>query len=453
MSFGRLSLCILCILFFYTTSSFSQSVSPNLTLKDSKAQDQDDMCMWIHPDDASLSTIIASDKSANILFVYDLQGETVQLFSVSGKPGNIDIRYGFPLGGEKIDIVVFNDRLNFKIVILKVDPATRKLEKVDDGAINTSESYGMCLFQSPVSDKFYAFMTSKPGHIEQYELMSNGNKISGKQVRKWEFDSQTEGCVCDDETGQAYFGEEGEGIWKLGGEPNDATPGELIAKIGDDSGLAGDVEGVTIYYADNGEGYIIASGQGENKYTLLERKAPHKGAGEFKLSGVGKTDGIDVINVPLGSKYPQGVFAFHNGNKEPYPVGLARWDDIAQSVEGLNVDTGYWHPRQDDFNTSVTTRGKNIPTNPFLLRSYPNPFNPETTIEYRLEKSTHVKLTVSNLLGQTVRTLVNNPVGRGTHRVVWNGKDHSGRAVAGGTYLYRIENQGQVITKKLTLLK
>src|SRR5580765_3137469 len=71
--------------------------------------DEDDMCFWLHPTDLSRSTVISSDKKARSLFVYDLEGHLLQAIA-SPEPGNVDVRYDFPLGGREVDIVAFNDR-------------------------------------------------------------------------------------------------------------------------------------------------------------------------------------------------------------------------------------------------------------------------------------------------------------------------------------------------------
>ena len=72
--------------------------------------DQDDMCIWVHPDDPALSTIITSDKDKSALFVYSLDGSGLYSYPLTMKPGNIDILYNFPLDGELIDVVAFNER-------------------------------------------------------------------------------------------------------------------------------------------------------------------------------------------------------------------------------------------------------------------------------------------------------------------------------------------------------
>ncbi len=88
-----------------------------------------------------------------------------------------------------------------------------------------------------------------------------------------------------------------------------------------------------------------------------------------------------------------------------------------------------------------------------LNQNYPNPFNPETVISFALGTPQHVRLTIYNTLGQRVRTLVNDHQPAGFHRVRWDSRDDSGRAVASGVYLYRLETADAILTRKMTLIK
>ena len=315
-------------------------ITPRVTLATASIQDQDDMCVWIHPSDPSLSTIVASDKSANKLFVYDLDGNAIQTLDVPGQPGNVDIRYGFPLSGNLEDIVAYNDRDQSRIVVLRVDATTRQLSRIDDGTLATGRNYGFCLYRSPITGRFHAFTAAKSGAIEQWELSEAAGAVTGTRVRSWSLSSQTEGCVCDDETSQAYFGEENEGIWKIAAEPGDPTIGTLIASVGGPGGLTADVEGLSIYYAADGEGYLLASSQGSDDFRVFQRRPPHALVKSFRVIGANSTDGIDVTNVALGGTFSSGIFTLHNGSSSPYPVEVCAWEDL-----DLIVDTDYWDPR------------------------------------------------------------------------------------------------------------
>jgi hypothetical protein len=73
----------------------------------------------------------------------------------------------------------------------------------------------------------------------------------------------------------------------------------------------------------------------------------------------------------------------------------------------------------------------------YSVSSYPNPFNPSTTISYQLAKDAAVRLEIYDIMGRKVRSLVDENRSAGYHRVVWNGRDETGKEVASGVYVYR----------------
>jgi len=88
-----------------------------------------------------------------------------------------------------------------------------------------------------------------------------------------------------------------------------------------------------------------------------------------------------------------------------------------------------------------------------LLQNYPNPFNSTTSIRYQLPKKSEVSLKVYNILGQEIRTLVDQVQRVGVYTVNWDGKDTKGSDVASGLYFYRIQIGHFEQTKKLILLR
>ena len=443
-----------CLLFSWYNQTYSQDLKTDLVLLDSLASNQDDMCIWIHPSDPAQSTIITSDKDSNFLFIYDLAGNTLQSLAVPGSPGNVDVRYGFPIANDRIDIVAFNDHDNNQIEVYQVDTPSRKLTRIDNGAIASGPSYGFCLYRSPVTGKYYALKTHRgQGTILQIELFAEADRVAGRLVREWFVNSRTESCVCDDETGLAYYAEEDVGIWRIDAEPDSEDSPQLIATVGDSSGLAADVEGLTIYYSYKGEGYLLASSQGASKFTIFERKAPHRPVGEFSITGVKSTDGIDVTNIYLNDEFSQGVFVYSMGGKRPHEVGVSRWDRIADGAGGLIIDAESWDPRAASRETAVDDGQTKAPVSFSLAQNYPNPFNPVTTITFDLAQGGRIRLSIVNVLGQRVRTLIDGFATAGHHQASWDGRDASGASVAGGVYLYRLDQGDQTVTKKLMFIK
>lgn len=332
---------LLCLSIFLTSVAFSQIQSvPNALIFDNpQASDQDDMCIWISsvPDQ---STVISSDKSARKVFVYDLQGNVLQTLSMTGKPRNIDVRYNFLLSGKRVDIVAFgqdDSELHFYIV----DPSTRRLIEAGSYITGMKSIYGFCLYHNPTTDKFYAMasVNNGSGELRQWELIDNGDGTIGKILKRTWINGVaglTEGLVADDETGKLYTANENNGIYKFDADPTSANPpGTLVTSVGE-NGLTADIEGLTIYYAANNNGYLIASSQGSSTFNVYERRAPNVFVKTFKVSSVSGTDGIDVTNVSLGSAFPKGLFIAHDGRRS-YGVN---YENL-----GLLVDTNYWNPR------------------------------------------------------------------------------------------------------------
>ncbi len=87
------------------------------------------------------------------------------------------------------------------------------------------------------------------------------------------------------------------------------------------------------------------------------------------------------------------------------------------------------------------------------LSNYPNPFNPETLIEFSLVDQSEVKLYIYNIRGRKVKTLLDEMRGSGQHRVVWDGRAEDGREVASGVYLYQLVTEEKSIIRKMMLLK
>ena len=88
-----------------------------------------------------------------------------------------------------------------------------------------------------------------------------------------------------------------------------------------------------------------------------------------------------------------------------------------------------------------------------LAQNYPNPFNPETSIRFRVPQKTHLTLTIFNILGQKIRTLLDRQIDGGSHTIRWNGKDDKGLPVSSGIYLYRIETESFSQVRKMSLIR
>jgi methionine-rich copper-binding protein CopC len=107
--------------------------------------------------------------------------------------------------------------------------------------------------------------------------------------------------------------------------------------------------------------------------------------------------------------------------------------------------------------TSVTVAlsgaGSSLPIEFALAQNYPNPFNPSTEIAFSLPSASQVELSVFNVLGQKVVTLLDEQMAAGEHTVTWDGRNSDGSSVSSGVYFYRIAANSFVDTKKMMMLK
>jgi subtilisin-like proprotein convertase family protein len=94
-----------------------------------------------------------------------------------------------------------------------------------------------------------------------------------------------------------------------------------------------------------------------------------------------------------------------------------------------------------------------VPSVHVLRGAAPNPFNPVTTLSYGVPRDAEVRLSVYNVAGRLVRTLVDGPVEAGYHRVVWDGRDDRGVPTSSGVYFCRMESEGFTGTTKMVQLK
>jgi hypothetical protein len=107
-----------------------------------------------------------------------------------------------------------------------------------------------------------------------------------------------------------------------------------------------------------------------------------------------------------------------------------------------------------DFSPFVSMQPETIPQPEIYLTNYPNPFNPTTTISFSVpQTSSFVILSIYNIKGQKVKTLVNEVLPAGKHSVVWNGRDANGKRVGSGIYFYKLKAGNFTKSRKMLLMK
>ncbi len=155
-----------------------------IVITEQTAVDSDDPAIWINPDDPGQSLILGTDKGGSI-FVFDLDGKIIPEKTVrrDGRMNNIDVEYGFPLGGETIDIAVATDRNENMLRVFRLPDMT----PVDNGGIAAFEGedgrspppMGIALYKRPSDGAVFAIVSRKTGpsgtYLWQYLLEDDGD--------------------------------------------------------------------------------------------------------------------------------------------------------------------------------------------------------------------------------------------------------------------------------------
>lgn len=304
----------------------------------------DDPAIWVHPTDPSRSAIIATDKKGGLL-VYDLSGKRLQ-YLADGKMNNVDLRGGFKLGGKTVTLIAASDRTHKAIGLYTIDPDTRQLASVADGvqATGLSDPYGLCMYRDRKGGAF-VFISDPDGLVRQWKLTATKTgKVAAQPVRDLKFDTQTEGCVADDETGALYVAEEDVALWKLGADAKAGQAKTAVVRIADNPALKDDLEGVGLYAQPKGKGYLVVSSQGNNSYAVFRREGDNAYVGSFAVTangdngvdGISETDGLDVSSASLGAGLETGAFVAQDGRNISPPehqnFKLVPWSAIAAKL-------------------------------------------------------------------------------------------------------------------------
>ncbi len=313
-----------------------------IVVTEKTAVDSDDPAIWVHPEDPAQSLILGTDKGGSI-FVFDLAGKIIPEKTVSGmgRMNNIDVAYGFPLGGETIDIALATDRNEEKIRAFRLPEMT----PIDNGGIKTfvgetddRRAMGLAIYTRPSDGAFFAIVSRKFGqsgtYLWQYRLEDAGDgTIKATKVRAFgEFvgGKEIEALAVDNELGYVYYSDETAGVHKYLADPDAPNADVELAFFGTE-GFAQDQEGISIYKIDDGTGYILVSDQQANTFRVFPREGAPDDPHHHELIKVvrvstNESDGSDVTNVVLDNRFPSGLFVAMSDDQTFHYYS---WDDIA----------------------------------------------------------------------------------------------------------------------------
>jgi 3-phytase len=315
--------------------------------------DSDDPAIWIHPEDPAKSLILGTDKGGAVV-VFDLDGAIIPDKTITGlqRMNNIDVEYGFVLGGEAIDIAVATERPAHALRVFRLPEMT----PIDNGGIPVFEGetgdaslpMGIALYKRPSDDAIFAIVSRKAGpsgsYLWQYRLLDDGGgAVVATKVREFGTFSniqrleegelepgEIEAIAVDDELGYVYYSDESAGVKKYHADP-DAPDADVELSFFGADGFTQDREGISIYKVNDGTGYILVSDQQNNAFRIYTREGSpgdphdHRFLKSVKVS-TNESDGSDITAAVLDPRFPSGFFVAMSDNRTFHYYS---WDDIA----------------------------------------------------------------------------------------------------------------------------
>ena len=213
---------------------------------------------------------------------------------------------------------------------------------------------------------------------------------------------------------------------------------------------AGPVADAVLWYGGPRRGQAIHLGA--STASLLELP-PVPPAGAF--DGRVLVDGVGTWSVPAGEASASYPLQLQGGadvlSWEIPPEQGGQWS-LQVGTQRIDL-AGTGSVELDGANTVLLQRHGVAPAAFALEANYPNPFNPSTTIRYRLPAEHYVVLSVYNLAGQRVREMVHTTQGAGLHAAEWDGTDATGALLANGVYLYELRAGEFSAVRKMVLMK
>ena len=220
---------------------------------------------------------------------------------------------------------------------------------------------------------------------------------------------------------------------------------------------------------DGGGMYQLDSEPTMTNVTISDNTADDDGGGMYL-----NTSSPILINSIIWNNEPVSIHV--NGNESP-DISYSDIEGDWQGEGNIDVDPLFCNPDSGDYNLTENSpcigtgfEGANmganevgcgtlstdrdvIPLQFVLHQNYPNPFNPVTTLRYDLPEDAMVTITVYNMMGRQVSTLVSSHQNAGYKSVQWNATNNSGQPISAGLYIYTIQAGEFSQTRKMILLK
>jgi 3-phytase len=311
----------------------AEAIKP-VIVTEATLHDTDDPAIWVNPADPAKSLIIGTDKDVEgALYVFDLEGKIIADKTVVGlkRPNNVDIAYGLVVAGDTLDIAVTGERFTHNMRIFSLPD----MKPIDGGGIPVFEGetgvefrdlMGVALYKRPSDGAIFAIMGRKTGptdgsYLWQYLLEGTAEgTVQATLVRKFGLFSgikEIEAIAVDHELGYIYYSDENVGVRKYHADPEMGD--EELALFGTE-GFTDDNEGISIFDAGNGKGFILVSDQQANQFHVFQREGTQGNPHQHNLLKVIKvstnqSDGSEISNVAFNATFKNGIFVAMSDNR------------------------------------------------------------------------------------------------------------------------------------------
>lgn len=314
----------------------------------SVSDDPDDPAIWVHPNDPSHSLVVGTNKASapnGGLYVFDLRGRCVQKVLDVDRPNNVDVEYGFRIGGRRRDLVVATERKRHRLRVFAVEAQRHRLTDVTGRTevfVGESgerrEPMGIGLYRRARDGAVYAIVSRKSGptdgYLAQYRLIARANgTVDAQEVRrfgKFSGDGEIEALAVDDAEGVVYCADESYGIRAYPADPDAPQANRELCSFGR-SEFRGDREGIAVFDLGKGKGYVLCADQLPERsvlhvYERLGRgrsgMAPRR-LGEVTIAA-DSTDGIEALFHAMGRRFPGGIIVAMNSSGKNFVFFDAR---------------------------------------------------------------------------------------------------------------------------------
>ncbi len=299
--------------------------------------------------------------------------------------------------------------------------------------------YGKEVSFSPDGNRIYYYTNSDIYFVERNSSRWNQPVKLGSNVNT---NNQIEYYPCIVKNGDLYFSRDGN--WATGRLMHSKFQnGEFQTAV--DLGLPINSGGALHAFVAPDESYILFNSPRTGSYTKndiwISFRNKDGSWSEPKNLGKKINSGADAILCPTVS--PNGKFMFFTKLNFNPTTGYIYW--VSTSIIDSLRKTHQTRINDDE--------SMYFPPNFELNQNYPNPFNPSTVIGYQLNSGSNLKLTIYNLLGRNVKTLIDSFQNGGEHSIVWDGTDDFNNQVSSGVYLISLETNRNILTKKMILLR